>query len=251
MRRRGFVYVAPVAAAEHREAAINRETGAALELAEGPADLSQPAAAATPIACTELSGCTSVAAAEPARLRSTAQRAPLLGAQEVLRTYRSLRQRLHRLRVPNYRVVPCSRCRACEAAIDRAAGAALGCAGGPADLSQPSAAATPIACTELSGCPPVAAAEHREAAIACEAGAALGRAGGPSDHRSLRQRLHRLRDRAIGAIYSPVAAAEHREAAIDREAGAALGLAEGPADLSQPSAAATPIACTELSGYPL
>ncbi|WP_324726482.1 hypothetical protein [Pseudomonas chlororaphis] len=37
----------PVAAAEHREAAIDREAGAALELAGGPSDLSQPAAAAT------------------------------------------------------------------------------------------------------------------------------------------------------------------------------------------------------------
>ncbi|AZD81847.1 hypothetical protein C4K15_5306 [Pseudomonas chlororaphis subsp. aurantiaca] len=37
----------PVAAAEHREAAIDREAGAALELAGGPAGLSQPSAAAT------------------------------------------------------------------------------------------------------------------------------------------------------------------------------------------------------------
>ncbi|CAI8737474.1 hypothetical protein EMIT048CA2_130027 [Pseudomonas chlororaphis] len=37
MRRRGFVYVAPVAAAEHREAAIDREAGAALGRAGGPA----------------------------------------------------------------------------------------------------------------------------------------------------------------------------------------------------------------------
>ncbi|AZE20782.1 hypothetical protein C4K08_0324 [Pseudomonas chlororaphis subsp. aureofaciens] len=49
----------------------------------------------------------------------------------------------------------------------------------------------------------------------------------------------------------PVAAAEHREAAIDREAGAALELAGGPSDLSQPAAAATPIACTEVSDYTL
>jgi len=39
--------VAPVAAAEHREAAIDRAAGAAFELAGGPSDLSQPAAAAT------------------------------------------------------------------------------------------------------------------------------------------------------------------------------------------------------------
>ncbi|CAI8709064.1 hypothetical protein EMIT0324P_110056 [Pseudomonas chlororaphis] len=40
-------YTHPVAAAEHREAAIDREAGAALELARGPSDLSQPSAAAT------------------------------------------------------------------------------------------------------------------------------------------------------------------------------------------------------------
>ncbi len=78
---------------------------------------------------------------------------------------------------------PCSRCRACEAAIDREAGAALGRAGGPAT----SVARTIAACgsgytdrVELLGYPPVAAAEHREAAIDRAAGAALGGAEGPA-----------------------------------------------------------------------
>ncbi|CAI8737179.1 hypothetical protein EMIT048CA2_130022 [Pseudomonas chlororaphis] len=100
----------PVAAAEHREAAIDREAGAALGCAGGPAT-------------------------------SVARTIAAFGSGYTDRVHRTIG------------LPPCSRCRACEAAIDRAAGAALELAGGPADLSQPSAAAPPIACTELSGCP--------------------------------------------------------------------------------------------------
>ncbi len=198
-----------------------------------------------------------VAAAEPARLRSTAQRALLLSSQEVLRTYRSLRQRLHRLRAPNYRVTPCSCCRAprgcdrlrsgrCSWVRQRSCGPIAACGSGYTDCVH-----------RTIGVPPVAAAEHREAAIDREAGAALGCARGPAtsvaqtiaacgsgytdrvyrtiglppcsrcraprgcdrprsgrcswtrrrscdqrgpDHRSLRQRLHRLCDRATGGV---------------------------------------------------
>ncbi len=110
----GLLDFSPVAAAEHREAAIDREAGAALGCAGGPAT----SVARTIAACgsgytdrVELLGYPPVAAAEPARLRSTAKRALLLNSQEVLRTFRSLRQRLHR----SCRTIglhPCSRCRA-------------------------------------------------------------------------------------------------------------------------------------------
>jgi len=51
LRQRLHRSCAPVAAAEHREAAIDCAAGVALEPARGPADLSQPAAAATSIVC--------------------------------------------------------------------------------------------------------------------------------------------------------------------------------------------------------